>query len=521
MAPAADPFHAVIADPNVSRWDDLTTGGASMSFTNDHHPASDPADDPEARELAESVHALQTGEELDRAQRRALAERARVLAERFGDPAALALSLFALGDIRIVEGDYVGAEAELKRALEAAKQLDEKGVAVDVLRSLSRCAFYTRRPEVALSYGTQALQLAHHGGDSVREAAVQNLLGLIYGRLGSFEAALTHLLSGVRLQEELAESPLPSLLNNVGNVYLELGDDLQALHYFRRALDGFRRSSSARDEGIGLGNLGRAYSGLGDWISARDAFRESVGFFEVRDDTVYLAPALARLGTAHAALGETDKARECFTRSLSVLERTTEYEFHDEVLLAAGRFQLERGDFAEAITLLSQALESVVDDEATREVYELHFALAEAYEQQGDLAAALRHFKEYQRVRQEVADSAVTLRIQGMMLQFDVESARQQEEIHRLKHVELARSYEELHELKEKLEFALEELQTSYWHIRKIQEVLPVCVRCGMVKTGDAEWQDVIDYLKQNTLFLSHGYCPACSEKVEADYDLV
>jgi DNA-binding NtrC family response regulator len=62
---------------------------------------------------------------------------------------------------------------------------------------------------------------------------------------------------------------------------------------------------------------------------------------------------------------------------------------------------------------------------------------------------------------------------------------------------------------------AYEQLQNSFWHLRKIQEVLPICMSCGKVKTNDSSWEDVVQYLKKNALFLSHGYCPECAEKVK------
>jgi response regulator RpfG family c-di-GMP phosphodiesterase len=59
-------------------------------------------------------------------------------------------------------------------------------------------------------------------------------------------------------------------------------------------------------------------------------------------------------------------------------------------------------------------------------------------------------------------------------------------------------------------------LDNSYWHLRKIQEVLPICMECGKVKTSDSSWEDVVNYLKKNTNFLSHGYCPECYEKFKS-----
>lgn len=64
------------------------------------------------------------------------------------------------------------------------------------------------------------------------------------------------------------------------------------------------------------------------------------------------------------------------------------------------------------------------------------------------------------------------------------------------------------------LKVAYEHLDTSFWHLRKIQEVLPICMRCGKVKTADATWEDVLNFLKNNSKFLSHGYCPDCGKEI-------
>lgn len=63
------------------------------------------------------------------------------------------------------------------------------------------------------------------------------------------------------------------------------------------------------------------------------------------------------------------------------------------------------------------------------------------------------------------------------------------------------------------LKVAYERLDTSFWHLRKIQEVLPICMGCGKVKTADASWEDVVSFLKNNSMFLSHGYCPSCEKE--------
>jgi heme-degrading monooxygenase HmoA len=82
---------------------------------------------------------------------------------------------------------------------------------------------------------------------------------------------------------------------------------------------------------------------------------------------------------------------------------------------------------------------------------------------------------------------------------------------------EKARQAKELDQVNRKLKGALDELESMYWHLRKIQEVLPICLECGKVKTDEGSWQTLIEYLKANSRFLSHGYCPDCYERKLAE----
>ncbi len=79
---------------------------------------------------------------------------------------------------------------------------------------------------------------------------------------------------------------------------------------------------------------------------------------------------------------------------------------------------------------------------------------------------------------------------------------------------ENARRNRELETARRELADALAERESSYWHLRKIQEHMPLCMRCGKMKTGDAEWESLVDYLRSNDILVSHGYCPTCADDV-------
>ena len=85
---------------------------------------------------------------------------------------------------------------------------------------------------------------------------------------------------------------------------------------------------------------------------------------------------------------------------------------------------------------------------------------------------------------------------------------------------ERARRERELERVRAELQSALDDLRTSYWHLQKIQEYLPVCMDCGKVKAQGARWQTIVDYLRENEIFMSHGSCPECEAAKLAEWGL-
>lgn len=73
---------------------------------------------------------------------------------------------------------------------------------------------------------------------------------------------------------------------------------------------------------------------------------------------------------------------------------------------------------------------------------------------------------------------------------------------------------------RKQVEQAMEQLQASHWQLKKISEVLPICLRCHKVKGEGAQWEDLLDFLSANSQFLSHGYCPACTDAVMKEWDI-
>ncbi len=108
------------------------------------------------------------------------------------------------------------------------------------------------------------------------------------------------------------------LLNNLGYVYWQLGDNRKATEYYEKALAidinvfGDNHSNVA----IRYNNLGEAYRALGDAYKATEYFEKALAIFG--DNHPNVARGYNNLGAAYHDLGDVRKATEYFEKALAI-----------------------------------------------------------------------------------------------------------------------------------------------------------------------------------------------------------
>ena len=71
-----------------------------------------------------------------------------------------------------------------------------------------------------------------------------------------------------------------------------------------------------------------------------------------------------------------------------------------------------------------------------------------------------------------------------------------------------------LRESREELQRKVEELQEALEKIRVLRGLLPICAWCKSIRNDQGYWEEISAYLSRHTeAELSHGICPACTEK--------
>jgi hypothetical protein len=85
---------------------------------------------------------------------------------------------------------------------------------------------------------------------------------------------------------------------------------------------------------------------------------------------------------------------------------------------------------------------------------------------------------------------------------------------------ERARSSKELSAAKKALSETLDTIRSTHWHLKRIQEYLPVCMECGKIRVDGTRWASLVDYLNANDIFVTHGCCPECVRELEVRWGL-
>jgi phosphoserine phosphatase RsbU/P len=63
----------------------------------------------------------------------------------------------------------------------------------------------------------------------------------------------------------------------------------------------------------------------------------------------------------------------------------------------------------------------------------------------------------------------------------------------------------------------VEDLETALADVKKLKELLPICMYCKSVRDDGDYWHAIDEYIHQETgTDFSHGICPACMAKLQA-----
>lgn len=216
----------------------------------------------------------------------------------------------------IAKNTYAQKNA-LNQLRSQAAQHKNDTAGVEPLRQLS-LQLQATRPDSALIYAQQGLELARKFSFKKGEANCMNRLGVVLWKNGKYDHALSFLLNSLKIREEINDRlGILKSLSDIGIVYSDQMDNIKALSYHFKAKAVAEELHDKWRLGIILSNIGNCYIKLNKVDSALNYEMQAYAIKQTLKDTATLSNTLSILGDIHYKMGHNSLALDYYRVSVN------------------------------------------------------------------------------------------------------------------------------------------------------------------------------------------------------------
>ena len=265
----------------------------------------------------------------------------------------------------------------------------------------------------------EALELYRRATDRKSEGNALNNIGEVYREMGEIRKALEKHSEALPIRQaagdRLGEA---TTLNNLGLVYSSLGDNQKALEKYNEALPLWRAMGNRAEEGTTLINMGVAYQELGEMQKALEKYNEALPLSRATGYRMIEGVILNNMGLIYGTMGEIRKALEKHNESLHICYEIGDRHGQAVTLSSIAAAYRLLGETQKALETLNEALpiRRAIGDRSGEAVTLHNIGLV--YGAMGETRKALEKHNEALPIRRAVGDrlgEAATLQSIGQV----------------------------------------------------------------------------------------------------------
>ncbi len=340
------------------------------------------------------------------------------------------------------------------------------------------CADYRETERLA----REALDVAVAQDDFSSIAQARTWLGAGLTQLGRYAAALQclHDVLGVVAAHGLGMHT-GRAYNYIAVCHEEMGDFPTAVGWYERGIAQARQAGDNEVAVYLLSNLADGWVTAGSVDKAMPLLDEAIDVARSIGDQAHEAWCLSARARLLENLGEVGISRRDHATAVVVARSSRAERILAETLRDEGAFLARNGDPESAIDRLQQALALAGKLDIRREMYRAHETLASVHEQRGQWELALRHYRQFHAIHADVFDDLVKAKLENLDAVSELQQARHQEEISRLRNDELATALNKVEQQATELErLSLHDALTGTCNRRYLETALDAACTCAI-----------------------------------------
>jgi len=279
----------------------------------------------------------------------------------------------------------------------------------------------------ALDYYTRSLGMFLAMEDEERQSIAYNNIGIAYYRLGLYDESLNNFLKALRLREKLNDPLIYSTLNNLGNIYVRLGDNEKALEMYEGSLEHKRKHN--KNVQSTLNNIGQIYIDLKDYDRALKYLSEALRINEEKEDIKRIAIGLNNIAVVYEEIGKLDEALYNYQKALEIKENIGDKYGYANTSKNLANIFLIKNNLKQADILLEKSLAVAKDigaQDVLKDIYEL---LSSRYLMVDDFKKAYKYKNLSASIRDSIFNAETSDNIARSRTNYTIEKTLQEKEI--------------------------------------------------------------------------------------------
>jgi diguanylate cyclase (GGDEF)-like protein len=298
--------------------------------------------------------------------------------------------------------------------------------------------------EVALSQASQAIGLLDGEEPSTVLVDLYDAMGWARFSQGNFVEATEVLVSAMRIADELGDlSAKATSLDTLGSVHEVSGHPVDALDEHLRALAIHQEQGDGVNMALTRNNLAYTYISLGDTEKALESASAALAYVSAHGHRHIEVAVLDTIATVYIAKGDLATALEYSKRGLALARECGSKQDEADNLMTIGRIAVEQKRYDEALSAVRDALSIASGGGRSVEEYTAHELLSRIFEARGDLNDALAEYRLFHELERARNNEEAQTRLAHLSVESQVDGARKDAEIHRLRSLALEREVED------------------------------------------------------------------------------
>ncbi len=244
-----------------------------------------------------------------------------------------------------------------EEAISIYREIGDRNGESRTLNSIANLYLMLSNFPKALEYFDECIYVLESIGDIDFEATVLSNRGLACQQYGDIDSSLKNYLQSLSLLLSNKKELPYYLFNNLGIIYLEIGNYQIALKYFNYALKIEDRSKNVLEQAYIVANIGRTYLYMEDFLNAITYLTEAMIIMKKFGDRQAESQVFSNLGKANMKMRCFPESVKFFNKSLKYYREIGDASSVGHTLCELGELYFELNDYVTCKKYFYESLE--------------------------------------------------------------------------------------------------------------------------------------------------------------------